>query len=305
MQMAVQMEKENDGENMKRRHWLVYIRRFALVVFIVCMAELGREYYLTVQHKAYMDNLSSMTKLEEAEEDAEVIDTGTPDQMEKAEEPNTDTADHTEKVEEPDTDTQEQIIMDKFSELYAENSDLIGWISISGTVIDYPVVQCADNEFYLHHDFSKREDRYGCLYVKDIADVNTPGTNFVIYGHNMKDGTMFGILDQYGDESFYEKHRQIIFDTLYEERKYEIMSVFLSNANGDKETGFKYYQFYQADTEEEFAYFYDNIMGKSLYDTGVTAEFGDTFLTLSTCAYHEEDGRIVVVAKKTDDLSYE
>ena len=168
-------------------------------------------------------------------------------------------------------------------------------------MIDYPVMQCADNEFYLHHDFDKREDRYGCLYVKDIADVNTPGTNFVIYGHNMKDGTMFGMLDQYLEQSFYEKHRQIFFDTLYEERKYEIMSVFLSNANGDKETGFKYYQFYQADTEEEFAYFYDHIMDKSLHDTGVTAEFGDTFLTLSTCAYHEEDGRIVVVAKRVEE----
>lgn len=88
------------------------------------------------------------------------------------------------------------------------------------------------------------------------------------------------------------------FDTLYEGRKYEIMPVFLSNASGDKETGFKYYQFYQADTEEKFACFYDHIMDKSLYDTGVTAEFGDTFLTLSTCAYHEEDSRIVVVAKK-------
>ena len=205
-------------------------------------------------------------------------------------------------VEILNTDTQKQSIMGKFMELYTENSDLIGWISIPDTVVDYPVMQCADNEFYLYHDFYKREDRYGCLYVKDIADVNTPGTNFVIYGHNMKDGTMFGILDKYEDKSFYDKHQQIFFDTLYEERKYEIMAVFLSNANGDKETGFKYYQFYQADTEEEFAYFYDNIMGKSLYDTGVTAEFGDTFLMMSTCAYHEEDGRIVVVAKKSDDL---
>lgn len=285
---------------MKNRYLLTYLRRFVLGVFIICLIGLFREHYLAVQHKKYMDDLSSTVKAEEAEEaeqvkeieeDAAVVDTRV--------------ADGTVEEEELQPDTQEQPIMDKFEKLYAENNDLTGWISIPDTVIDYPVMQCADNEFYLHHDFDKKEDRYGCLYVKDIADVDTPGTNFVIYGHNMKDGTMFGMLDQYVEQSFYEKHRQIFFDTLYEERKYEIMSVFLSNANGDKETGFKYYQFYQADTEEEFAYFYDNIMDKSLYDTGVTAEFGDTFLTLSTCAYHEEDGRIVVVAKKTDDLSYE
>ena len=272
---------------MKSRYPLTYLRRFVFCVFIVCLTGLFRERYQTMQHKKYMDSLSGTVKVEEAEEDTEVIDTGA--------------ADNTVEVEERNTDTQEQPIMDRFAALCAKNSDLTGWSSIPDTVIDYPVMQCADNEFYLHHDFDKREDRYGCLYVKDIADVNTPGTNFVIYGHNMKDGTMFGMLDQYLEQSFYEKHRQIFFDTLYEERKYEIMSVFLSNANGDKETGFKYYQFYQADTEEEFAYFYDHIMDKSLHDTGVTAEFGDTFLTLSTCAYHEEDGRIVVVAKRVEE----
>ena len=272
---------------MESKYLLAYIRGFILGVIIVCLVELGKEYYLSIQHKKYLENLSSAIKLEEHTEETYA---GTVDDIVE--------------VNVPNTEMQKESIMDKFIELYAENSDLIGWISIPDTVIDYPVMQCADNEFYLYHDFYKREDRYGCLYVKDMADVNTPGTNFVIYGHNMKDGTMFGALDKYEDKSFYEKHQRIVFDTLYEERTYEIMSVFLSNANGDAETGFKYYQFYQADTEEEFAYFYDNIMSMSLYDTGVTAEFGDTFLTMSTCAYHEEDGRIVVVAKRSDNLSY-
>lgn len=283
---------------MKSRFLLTCMRRVSLGVFIVCMIGLGKEYYLMVQHKKDMENLSAAVKVaeaeeaeqvkevEEIEEDAAVMDTGAADDMAEAEEVH--------------PDTKEQPVMDKFAELYAENSDLIGWLSIADTAIDYPVTQCEDNEFYLHHNFYKKEDRYGCLYVKDIADVNTPGTNFVIYGHNMKDGSMFGMLDQYADQSFYEEHHQVLFDTLYEERKYEIISVFLSTATGDKETGFKYYKFYQADTEEEFTSFYDNIMRKALYDTGVTAEFGDTFLTMSTCAYHEKDGRLVVVAKRTE-----
>ncbi len=273
---------------MESKYLLAYIRGFVLGVIIVCLVEMGKEYYLSIQHKRYLENLSSAVKLEEMEENTKETDKETLNDIAE--------------TDMPETELHEKTIMDKFVELHTENSDLIGWISIPDTVIDYPIMQCKDNEFYLHHDFYKREDRYGCLYVKDIADVNTPGTNFVIYGHNMKDGTMFGVLDKYEDKSFYEKHRQIVFDTLYEERTYEIMSVFLSNANGDAQTGFKYYQFYQADTEEEFAYFYDNIMNMSLYDTGVTAEFGDTFLTMSTCSYHEEDGRIVVVAKKSDDI---
>lgn len=196
--------------------------------------------------------------------------------------------------------SEKQKVLDQYKDLYAENQDMTGWLSIDGTMIDYPVMQCDDNEYYLHHDFYGKEDKYGCLFVKDIADVNTPGTNFIIYGHNMKDGSMFGDLDRYKDESFYQEHSLISFHTLYEERTYEIMSVFLSQVYDKDEDVFKYYEFYQADTENEFLGFYENVKKMSLYDTGVTAEYGDTFLTLSTCAYHVEDGRLVVVAKRIE-----
>lgn len=88
-------------------------------------------------------------------------------------------------------------------------------------------------------------------------------------------------------------------DTLYEERTYEIVAVFRSQVYREGDDVFKYYQFYEADTQEEFEDFYSSIKERSLYDTGVEAEYGDTFLTLSTCAYHVEDGRLVVVAKQT------
>lgn len=188
-------------------------------------------------------------------------------------------------------------MLEKYAALYEENHDLAGWLSIEGMVIDYPVMQREDDEYYLHHDFYGHDSKYGCLYVRGVADVNTPGTNFIIYGHNMKDGSMFGDLDLYRKESFYREHPTISFDTLYEERTYEILAVFRSRVYRPEEDAFKYYQFYEAQTPEEFAYFYENIKELSLYDTGVTAQFGDTFLTLSTCAYHVEDGRFVVVAK--------
>lgn len=197
----------------------------------------------------------------------------------------------------PEAEESPPPLLEKYAALHEENPDLAGWLSIEGMVIDYPVMQCEDDEYYLHHDFYGNDSKYGCLYVRGVADVNTPGTNFIIYGHNMKDGSMFGDLDLYRKESFFREHPTLSFDTLYEERTYEILAVFRSQVYRPEEDVFKYYQFYEARTQEEFDRFYENIKELSLYDTGVTAQFGDTFLTLSTCAYHVEDGRFVVVAK--------
>ncbi len=161
------------------------------------------------------------------------------------------------------------------------------------------VMQSEDDEYYLHHDFYGQDSRYGCLYVRRQADLEA-GTNFIIYGHNMKDGSMFGDLDLYLNESFYKEHPVISFDTIYEERTYDIVAVFRSQVYNEEDEVFKYYQFYEADTQEAFDDFYNNIKELSLYDTGVEAQFGDTFLTLSTCAYHVPDGRLVVVAKRRE-----
>ena len=174
---------------------------------------------------------------------------------------------------------------------------MAGWLSVEGTKIDYPVMQGEDDEYYLHHDFYGQESKYGCLYVRNRADIDK-GTNFVVYGHNMKDGSMFGELDLYLEEGFYREHPLIRFDSLFEKRTYEIIAVFRSQVYDQAEDVFRYYQFYEADTEEEFDDFYENIKALSLYDTGVEAQFGDQFITLSTCAYHVEDGRFVVVAKR-------
>lgn len=191
------------------------------------------------------------------------------------------------------------LMLDRYKALYKKNSDLAGWLSVEGMKIDYPVMQCADDEFYLHHDFDREESKYGCLYVRERADLEE-GTNFIIYGHNMKDGSMFGDLDLYREEDFYREHPRIAFDTLYAEHSYEVIAVFLSQVYTAADDVFKYYEFYEVETEEEFNDFYDNIKAMSLYDTGVEAEFGDTFLTLSTCAYHVKNGRLAVVAKRVE-----
>ncbi len=271
----------------KKRHRL--FSRFLLVVTVVCLFLLGQAYVQSVEHKKLKKDLIQ-TKEETAGQE-NVTETNSQDDAGKL-----DTSD-----KQPDTEKTEAetppVILEKYGELYEQNGDLAGWLTIEGTPVNYPVMQCEDNEYYLHHDFHGEESKYGCLFAKAEADF-AEGTNVIIYGHNMKDDSMFGDLDQYMKESFYREHPTVSFDTLYEERMYEIVAVFQSQVYRKGDDVFKYYQFYQADTQEEFDDFYENIKALSLYDTGVEAEFGDTFVTLSTCAYHVEDGRFVVVARR-------
>ncbi len=268
---------------------LLFIRLTLLIIIIICLAHICQTYYLSVKHKHQQEALSTLVMTEETQSQTQQEQLSTKLESTQITEKN-----------KPTSLTQNQTpeIMERFQNLYTQNNDLVGWLTIPETSIDYPVVQCEDNDYYLHHNFYQEEDKYGCLYVKDIADVDTPCTNFIIYGHNMKDGSMFGNLDQYKDQSFCIDNPYITFDTLYEERTYQILAVFLSQVYREDEDVFKYYQFYEARTEAEFRDFYENILEMALYDTGVTAVFGDTFLTLSTCAYHVEDGRFVVVAKR-------
>lgn len=274
----------------KRRLILLCIRTALLLIMMICLFKMGQTYYLSVKHEKELANLRNTLRTAES-----VVKWGELNGQEYKDEIILDAP-----SSEMTTDilVQEPEIMEKFKSLYDENNELIGWLSIPETTIDYPVMQNEDNEYYLHHNFYGKEDRYGCLFVKDFVDINMPYTNFIIYGHNMKDGSMFGELDEYKDESFCHKHPLIYFDTLYEERTYEVMAVFLSQVYESDDAAFKYYEFYQADTEDEFLSFYKAVTDMSLYDTGVTAEFGDNFLMLSTCAYHVDDGRLVVLAKK-------
>ena len=197
-------------------------------------------------------------------------------------------------------------------DFYEQNEDFIGWLKIDDMNVDYPVMQSMyDEEFYLERDFNKNHNINGCLIMdtdsvvgtgtaaNDYRDGSKPCTNLIIHGHNMRNGDMFGHLDRYRDQKYCDEHRIIRFTSLYEEREYEVMAVFLSQVFLKTQTDvFKYYKFFQANTQEEFDDFYDHVKDMSLYDTGVTAELGDEFITLSVCAYHVENGRLVVVGKR-------
>ncbi|MCM1026869.1 MAG: sortase [Roseburia sp.] len=192
-------------------------------------------------------------------------------------------------------------VVNPYRDSFLANSDMAGWLQIPDTVIDYPVMWTPENEeYYLRRGFDGSRDRNGCLILDTDSCLEPLTTNLIIHGHNMGAGTMFGTLNDYESEDFFREHRQIILYTKECQRNYEVIAVFRSQVYKKTDKTFKFYQFFQADTQEEFDDFYDNIMALAIYDTGVTAEFGDRFITLSTCSKHVEQGRFVVVAKEVE-----
>lgn len=188
--------------------------------------------------------------------------------------------------------------MTKIETLQKENEDIKGWIEIEGTAINYPVLQGTDNKFYVDHNYNKEKTKSGAIFIDMVYDWNLPSTNMLIYGHNMKNGTMFTSLMNYKNKKYFEEHPVIRFTTATSDNEYEIISAFESKIYNDSEEVFKYYNFINANNEEEFNNYITNIKKMSIYDTHKTAEYGDELITLSTCAYHTKDGRFVVVAKK-------
>jgi len=196
-------------------------------------------------------------------------------------------------TEEPDP---ELIALEKYAAVHEQNSDFVGWISIDGTNINYPVMQTIDNpNFYLKRGFEKQYSNYGVPYVQENCALGI-SDNVVIYGHHMNNGSMFADLCKYEHKDFYQEHPTIRFDTLSNLGEYEIVAVFKTVAYS--EDGFKYYHFVDAEDEKAFDAFISQCKDLALYDTGVDAEYGDNLLTLSTCEYSRNNGRMVVVAKQ-------
>ena len=188
-----------------------------------------------------------------------------------------------------------------YADSFRANDDMAAWLQIPGTNIDYPVMWTPrDETYYLYRAFDGSDNKNGCLILDTDSCLDPLSTNLIIHGHNMKSGAMFGNLTDYENKDFYEEHKNIILYTEECQRNYEVIAVFRSQVYKKTDQVFKFYKFFQADRQEEFDDIYNNIKKLSQYDTGVTAQFGDHFLTLSTCVYHVEQGRFVVVAKEVE-----
>lgn len=191
---------------------------------------------------------------------------------------------------------------EKYEELLNQNKDMIGWIQIEDTKLDYPVMQTPqDEEYYLRRNFDKEYEFRGTPFINASANLKDRDDNIIIYAHNMDDGTMFGALRKYTSKSYFEEHKIIQFNTIYENGSYEIFAVFTTVDVIGHEKYLDYYTFLNAKDENEFNKQIALYRSVSLYDTGITPKYGDKLITLSTCEYSEEHGRLVVVARKVKD----
>ena len=245
------------------------------------------------------------------------------------------------------------LIDEKYEELLKVNPYVAGWLAIDGSTIDDPVVYTPGSQnYFLHRSLDGAYSEKGTFFI--AIDWEEGYNNTLIYGHNMKDGSGFGALPKFADEQYGLSHSKIRFDTLYEDREYDLLAVFYSQIDEeeletdddrkdrdkviaeksvekleeegieipedeltvadldltrdfggvdiyrqekDEDNGrFRYYYYTDLSDRNDFDYYVNNVMDRSLYDTGNSAKWGDELLTLSTCSYHVKNGRLIVVA---------
>ena len=200
-------------------------------------------------------------------------------------------------------DSKEKVVLDEakilpeLRDIYKINHDLVGWITIPETEVDYPVVQSQDRDYYLTHDFYGETNSNGQIILDAQCDPYTPSYNLVISGHNMLNGTMFAKLLYYSSSYFWRAHKTFEFDSLMERKQYVIFAAFYSADYDEDEEGFRYSADirYRQDADQWLSEIAEN----RLYDTGIDAEFGDEFITLTTCTTQQrKDGRFVLVARR-------
>ncbi len=190
------------------------------------------------------------------------------------------------------------VMLPQYVPIYEKNPDTYGWVRIENTQLDYPVMYAEDDpERYLDKDFSGAASISGVPFLSEGCYEGCG--NYILYGHNMANGSMFHEIMSYGQKKYWENHPVIEFDTLYEEGEYQVFAAFYSEAYLQSAKGvFRVYDYVDLTEEDTFDSFVKQAKRASLYDTGITPAYGDELLTLITCSYHVEDGRFVVVAAK-------
>ncbi len=196
-------------------------------------------------------------------------------------------------------ENEETPLYTKYSTLYEQNSDFVGWLNIDNTGIDYPVMCTPDDpEYYLRRAFDGSSSQSGTPFIGKDSTIDSD--MFIIYGHNMKNDTMFGTLDSYAKKAFWQENPLVSFTTVTEERKYEVFAALTTRILYQGETGYCYYEQAGDLTEDDFEALIRWLTDNAIYDTGITPEYGEQIIILSTCSYHEDNGRFIIAARRID-----
>ncbi len=185
------------------------------------------------------------------------------------------------------------VIQERFTDLLAQNKDVVGWLNLPHTKVDYPVAKSLNNDYYLHRDLNRKPYDPGTLFMDYRNAGDATNRHTIIYGHNMKNGTMFGTLKLYKKKDFYEANRIFTYSTLYEDTQWEIFSAYISPATLDLiPTDFT--------DDDDFMKFITTRQHKSMYPSDIVLKPTDKVLTLITCTYEIDDGRFVIHARKVE-----
>ena len=296
-----QEDKKEKNQKQAKRYRLAGI--ICVLAAAACFGYFAYMDYLDEQSALEMKRLQEMQNMtgHYIEEEAFSDQPGVMDNAQKQDSSQAEKADEPEKQQSEKPEKLPEILPE-YEEMYAENHDLAGWLQIDGTVINYPVLQSdseEDSQFYLTHSFTKKKDKNGSLFMDYRNDFVDRDTNIIIYGHNMKNGAMFGSLKKYLEKDYLEKHAKIRFDTIYERGTYEVIGAFLSEVSYQDEYTFRYYNFLNAHNRSEFEAFAVNVMQLDALKQGtLDAKYGDQLLTLSTCNSYTDEGRMFIIAKR-------
>lgn len=209
------------------------------------------------------------------------------------------------------------VMLDSMAQFVERNPDTAGWIKVGGTYIDNVVVQTDNNDYYLDRDFDGNKAQPGTVFadfrsiVNDYNDNQTP--NIILYGHNQKDGTMFGTLNYYKVKpasgstkgfDFYLEHPTFEFSNLYEEYTYKIIAAFVIEVEPRHSRDgiiFDYHNYIKFGKKRTFDMFKENVLKHTAINTGVDFDKNDKFITLSTCSNEFEPSRFVVIGRRVRD----
>lgn len=204
-------------------------------------------------------------------------------------------------LEDAEPERLEDGTLKSFAPLLEMNSDIIGWITVPNSVIDYPVVQTTDNDYYLHKNINKEDDKNGTIFADFNCQITyeQPCKNIVLYGHHMKSGNMFQNLMKYCKVDYYRQNPVIRFNTKYDEAEWVVFAVMKLNTRVEHGPVFNFMRSTFSD-DQDFSVFIEDIRKRSIIDTYDEIDVAptDELLTLSTCSYEYADFRTVVVARK-------